>query len=179
MGYKGNFKGLGVLFDTFPNNPRPAHGFPYISVVYGDGTKQYNHLDDGISMEIGGCEADFRAKSYSTRAKITYLAGTVEVLIDSDGEDEWKSCAKIKGIKLNPMSYVGFTAATGEVFDAHKILSVTTVEVFPGSFDYFSMHGEVHRSSSTWIILLIFFCVIGFLYYYMKKRQSSSKNRLL
>jgi mannose-binding lectin 2 len=40
--------------------------------------------------------------------------------------DQWDDCFTLYDVKLPSTSYLGFTAVTGEVHDAHDIISITT-----------------------------------------------------
>lgn len=40
--------------------------------------------------------------------------------------DEWTDCFQVQNVKLPTAPYIGFTAMTGDVADAHDIISVTS-----------------------------------------------------
>ena len=50
--------GLGVFFDSFDNDNK--HNNPYISAMVNDGSKNYDHQNDGSTQQLAGCLRDFR-----------------------------------------------------------------------------------------------------------------------
>lgn len=130
FGRNPKFTGLGIFFDTFQNK-KSSTKFPYISAMVNDGTKTYKHHDDGVSTSIGGCSVDFRNAEHPTRAKISYISKNLQVFTDIDGEDNWSLCFQVPDVDLITEGFLGFSAATGQAHDIHKLLSVTTVQVNP------------------------------------------------
>ena len=51
--------GLGVFFDSFDNDNK--HNNPYIMAMTNDGTKHFDHQNDGSTQQIAGCLRDFRS----------------------------------------------------------------------------------------------------------------------
>ncbi|RKO99547.1 hypothetical protein CXG81DRAFT_3004, partial [Caulochytrium protostelioides] len=126
FGSKDQFQGLGVFFDTYPNGRHP-HAFPYVNAMVGDGKTPYDHATDGVSNEIGGCSLNFRNKNWPTRARVRYvpkLGIKVDLVVRSDGV--WESCFEAPAANLTAGGYLGFTAWTGDVSDAHDLLRVDT-----------------------------------------------------
>ena len=41
--------------------------------MIGDGKTKYDHSNDGIPQQIGGCSSDFRGKEHATLAKVKYV----------------------------------------------------------------------------------------------------------
>ena len=54
FGFKDQFEGLGIFFDTYKNN-RPGVVFPYVMAMVGDGQTSYDAAHDGKANEIAGC----------------------------------------------------------------------------------------------------------------------------
>lgn len=47
-----------------------------------DGTKEFDHANDGLMQQLGGCMRDFRNKPYAVRAKIEYYKNSLTVRVD-------------------------------------------------------------------------------------------------
>ena len=45
-------------------------------------------------------------------------------------EDDWEECFNAPNVKIPPVSYLGFSAETGELSDNHDIISVTTKNLY-------------------------------------------------
>lgn len=129
FGNKDLFKGLGVFFDTYPNG-RHAHSFPYVMVMVGDGKTSYDLANDGLKNELGGCEADFRNKDTPTKVRVKYYKDSyLEVSLAYKGWDQWDRCFTLDNVKLPAVPYIGFSALTGDVHDAHDLISVTSSSI--------------------------------------------------
>lgn len=67
--------------------------------------------------------------------KITYFAEkslTVDLMYKK--EDEWTQCFEVQDIKLPSVTYLGFSAETGELSDNHDIIKVETKNLYsPGA----------------------------------------------
>ena len=50
--------GLGLFFDSFDNDNK--HNNPYIMAMTNDGTKLFDHQNDGSTQQLAGCLRDFR-----------------------------------------------------------------------------------------------------------------------
>ncbi|KAF9910627.1 hypothetical protein BX616_010823 [Lobosporangium transversale] len=127
FGNRDNFEGVGIFFDTYANS-RQAHSFPFVMAMVGDGRTSYDNANDGQPNNVGSCEVDFRRKDIPTKGRITYYreSGTLTFQIQTVAWDQWDPCFTLYDVKLPPLSYLGFTAVTGEVHDNHDIISVTT-----------------------------------------------------
>ncbi|KAL9543100.1 hypothetical protein MBANPS3_008282 [Mucor bainieri] len=132
FGSVDRFEGLGVFFDTYDNERAHRHTFPYVMAMLGDGMKSYDNNKDGSDTELAGCEADFRAKGYPTRARLTYhKKNYLQLDLMWRQEDEWDKCFKVHDVTLPEQIYLGFSAHTGEVTDNHDIISVLTKSIPP------------------------------------------------
>ncbi|KAF9426237.1 hypothetical protein BGZ76_002850, partial [Entomortierella beljakovae] len=129
FGSRDNFHGLGVFFDTYANK-RGSRQWPYVMAMNGDGAT-YDNDNDGEKNEIGGCHSNFRDRSIPTKGRLTYseAASTVKLQLQVDDENRWDDCFTLFDIKLPVSPYLGFTAHTGEVHDAHDIISVSTTAI--------------------------------------------------
>ncbi|KAK3711223.1 hypothetical protein LTR37_009817 [Vermiconidia calcicola] len=134
FGMKDRFEGLGLFFDTYKNN-RPGTVFPYVMAMVGDGQTSYDQANDGKNQELAGCSArGIRNADIPTKAKITYFQDkelTVELMYKK--EDEWTRCFQVSGVKLPSVTYLGFSAETGQLSDNHDIIRVDTRNLYSPS----------------------------------------------
>ncbi|GLB37850.1 putative legume-like lectin family protein [Lyophyllum shimeji] len=126
FGNKDNFEGLGIFLDTYQNG-RHSYSFPRIYAMLGDGETSYDFGNDGDEQSIGGCSANFRRTNVATKLKITYVREKfLDVKIQYKAWDDWSDCFHLKNVSLPATPFLGFTAMTGDVSDAHDIITVTT-----------------------------------------------------
>jgi len=119
--------GLGVFFDSFDNDNK--HNNPYISAMVNDGSKVYDHQNDGSTQQLAGCLRDFRNKPFPVRAKIEYFKNTLTVLIHngmSNNEKDFELCIRSENVVLPKNGYFGVSAATGGLADDHDVLKFVT-----------------------------------------------------
>ncbi|XP_073334311.1 lectin, mannose-binding 2-like a isoform X1 [Pagrus major] len=136
FGNMDNFTGLGVFVDTYPNEekhleaqkkrytPRTQRIFPFVLAMVGNGTISYDHERDGRTTELGGCNAMVRNLKHDTFLFIRYIRRRLTVMIDIDGQHEWRDCLDIPGVRLPQGYYFGATAITGDLSDNHDIISL-------------------------------------------------------
>ncbi|KAF5909432.1 VIP36-like protein isoform X1, partial [Clarias magur] len=136
FGNKDFFTGLGVFIDTYPNEekhieaqkkrytPRTQRIFPYILAMVGNGTISYDHERDGRPTELGGCNAMVRNLKHDTFIFIRYVRRRLTVMIDIDGQHEWRDCLDIPGVRLPQGYYFGASAITGDLSDNHDLISL-------------------------------------------------------
>ncbi|TKA29759.1 hypothetical protein B0A50_03122 [Salinomyces thailandicus] len=194
FGMKDRFEGLGLFFDTYKNN-RPGVVFPYVMAMVGDGQTNYDQGSDGKANELAGCSArGIRNADFPTRAKVTYFQDkqlTVDLMYKKD--DEWTRCFEVPGVKLPSVSYLGFSAETGELSDKHDIVKVETKNLYSptgqtskgaaGSKEYSRSKGRASKSkeSSGWLWffakVLLFGLVVGGAYVGFTAYRSRSRDR--
>ena len=188
FGNSEKFKGLGVFFDTFRNSGNTRGSFPLVSVlVNGDGSKSYDHDNDG-GQDLSSCSVKFRNEKIA-RARVTLLDGSLTVETTIGSGDDWKPCVKLDNVNLgSDGKYVGFTAATGQVYDEHDLVYVMTNKIEkPGSSSSSSYKSQSQQSSSSsssstgskssggsgWLwFLVLLVCIIGFAAYYYNRALS-------
>ncbi|XP_060916671.1 lectin, mannose-binding 2-like a isoform X1 [Labrus mixtus] len=136
FGHMDNFTGLGVFVDTYPNEekqleaqkkrytPRTQRIFPFVLAMVGNGTISYDHERDGRPTELGGCNGMVRNLKHDTFLFIRYIRRRLTVMIDIDGQHEWRDCLDIPGVRLPKGYYFGATAVTGDLSDNHDIISL-------------------------------------------------------
>ena len=134
FGMKDRFEGLGIFFDTYKNN-RPGVVFPYVMAMLGDGQTSYDQANDGKANELAGCSArGIRNSDIATKVKVTYFQDkelTVDLMYKQ--EDVWTRCFEVPNIKLPSVTYLGFSAETGELADNHDIISIETKNLYSPS----------------------------------------------
>ncbi|TNN81161.1 VIP36-like protein [Liparis tanakae] len=136
FGNMDNFTGLGVFVDTYPNEekhleaqkkrytPRTQRIFPFVLAMVGNGSISYDHERDGRPTELGGCNAMVRNLKHDSFLFIRYVRRRLTVMIDIDGQHEWRDCLDIPGVRLPLGYYFGATAVTGDLSDNHDIISL-------------------------------------------------------
>ena len=178
FGMRDQFEGLGLFFDTYKNN-RPGVVFPYVMAMIGDGSTTYDQANDGKANELAGCSArGIRNAEHPTRAKVTYFQDkTLSLDLMYKKEDEWTRCFDVSNVKLPSVTYLGFSAETGELSDNHDIISVETKNLYSptgasaaGSKDYSRGKGKSKKarvSSSegggSWLWFFAKFIIFGLL----------------
>ncbi|KAJ7099427.1 legume-like lectin family-domain-containing protein [Mycena belliarum] len=126
FGNQDNFEGLGIFLDTYANT-RHGYSFPRVSSMLGDGKTSYDFGKDGDGQDIGACSANFRQTNVATKVKITYVKnGFLDVKVQYRAWDEWTDCFYKEKVDLINAPFLGFSAMTGDVFDNHDIIAVTT-----------------------------------------------------
>ncbi|KAJ8346904.1 hypothetical protein SKAU_G00283050 [Synaphobranchus kaupii] len=130
------FTGLGVFVDTYPNEekhleaqkrrytPRTQRIFPYVLAMVGNGSLAYDHERDGRPTELGGCTAMVRNLKHDTFLFIRYVRRRLTIMIDIDGQHEWRDCLDIPGVRLPEGYYFGASAITGDLSDNHDLISL-------------------------------------------------------
>ncbi|KAL9058448.1 MAG: hypothetical protein Q9162_001743 [Coniocarpon cinnabarinum] len=152
FGFKDEFEGLGLVFDTYKNN-RPGTVFPYVMAMMGDGKTAYDQAHDGKANEVAGCSArGIRNAQLPTKGRLTYFQDknlTLDLQYKTEGE--WEPCFDTPDIKIPSVSYLGFTAATGDLSDNFDIIGVETKNLYSSAGGSGRTHGSTagYRGSSS------------------------------
>ncbi|KAF3022450.1 hypothetical protein G7054_g1573 [Neopestalotiopsis clavispora] len=135
FGHSDEFEGLGIFVDTYKNN-RPGVVFPYVMAMVGDGKTSYNKNNDGKDAEFAGCSArGIRHSSVPTKLRLTYFQDkSLKLELQYKKEDDWALCFETNEPPSIPsVTYLGFSAETGELSDNHDIISVRAKNLYtPG-----------------------------------------------
>ncbi|KAI9723380.1 MAG: hypothetical protein M1812_001264 [Candelaria pacifica] len=175
FGSTDRFEGLGIFFDTYKNN-RPGVVFPYVMAMLGDGQTTYDQANDGKANELAGCSArGLRGASVPTKARLTYYQDSfLRLDLQYKSEDEWINCFEIPKINIPSVTYLGFSAETGELSDNHDIVKVDSRNLYsstqhkspsspsgkPKGKDYDPNQGH-HSGGWSWFFLkIIFLCIV-------------------
>ncbi|KAI1090888.1 concanavalin A-like lectin/glucanase domain-containing protein [Rostrohypoxylon terebratum] len=132
FGHADNFEGLGVFIDTYKNN-RPGVVFPYVMAMVGDGKTSYNKDNDGKDTEFAGCSArGIRNANIPTKLKLTYFQDkSLKLELQYKNEDDWQLCFETSEPPAIPsVTYLGFSAETGELSDNHDIISIDAKNLY-------------------------------------------------
>jgi hypothetical protein len=97
---------------------------PYVYALVNNGTKEYDKIKVGDFPE--GCHIPFRdaTKFMETMARVTFLDGTLSVVMRPLGSMDWVRCFEIKNVKLPNYGFFGVTAMTGELVDHHQMIEM-------------------------------------------------------
>ncbi|KAL9023460.1 MAG: hypothetical protein Q9196_007186, partial [Gyalolechia fulgens] len=132
FGSVDRFEGLGIFIDTYKNQ-RPGVVFPYVMAMVGNSSVTYDKDHDGKENEIAGCSKPpaqargIRSASVPTKIRLTYFAEkSLTVDLQYRAENEWTECFETGPLPLPSVSYLGFSAETGELSDNHDIISIET-----------------------------------------------------
>jgi len=132
FGSSDKWVGLGIIFDSFDNDNK--HNNPYIMAVVNDGTREFDHQNDGATQLLAGCLRDFRNKPFPTRAKIEYYQNTLTVLFHSgmtNNDQDFEMCLRAENVILPKYGHFGLSAATGGLADDHDVLHFLTTSLHP------------------------------------------------
>jgi mannose-binding lectin 2 len=107
--------------------------------IMGDGQTKYDMAHDGDSQALGACsvrvlslpaipththscaQGNIRRTNVATKIKITFLKDEyVDVALQYKAWDEWTHCFRIDKVALPISPFIGFSAITGDVHDAHE-----------------------------------------------------------
>jgi len=174
FGNGDNFVGLGIFLDTYANGHQ-GYSFPRINAMLGDGKTSYSVADDGEPHILAGCSANFRRTNVATKLKIIFFKDKfLDVKLQHRAWDDWTDCFHLKNVTLPPNPYLGFSAMTGDVSDAHDIITVTSYSAFlaqpdaPQKKKSFFSSSTGDATSSSWsgiffkLFLLVGACVGGY-----------------
>ncbi|KAK6620012.1 hypothetical protein RUM44_006412 [Polyplax serrata] len=132
FGSSDKWVGLGVMFDSFDNDNK--HNNPFIMAVANDGTREFDHANDGSSQLLAGCLRDFRNKPFPTKAKIEYFNNVLTVLFHNgmtNNEQDYEMCLRYENVFLPEEGYFGLSAATGGLADDHDVIHFLTTSLHP------------------------------------------------
>ncbi|OAA58582.1 lectin family integral membrane [Niveomyces insectorum RCEF 264] len=131
FGSVDKFEGLGIFFDTYKNN-RPGVVFPFVMAMVGDGKTSYDKDTDGKSNELAGCSARGIRGPHPNLFRLTYFQDkSLKLELQYKAEGEWTLCFETsEPPTLPPVTYLGFSAETGELSDNHDIISVSVSSLY-------------------------------------------------
>lgn len=137
FGMVDEFEGLGIVIDTYKNN-RPGVVFPYVMALTGDGKTKYDKDADGKANEFAACSArGIRGATIPTKLRLTYFQDkSLKLELQYKSEGEWTLCFESdKPPAIPQVSYLGFSAETGELSDNHDIISINVNNLYQARTD--------------------------------------------
>ncbi|KKY23833.1 putative histone [Phaeomoniella chlamydospora] len=147
--------------------------------MVGDGNTAYDQEHDNKGTEVAGCSArGLRNANVPTKAKLTYLQDkSLTLQLQYKSEDTWTDCFSItptesRPLKLPSVSYLGFSAETGELSDNFDIISVDAKNLYsptsgsnrgrPDAYRGGRARRQKKKGSWTWFFFkIISFCGKG------------------
>ncbi|KAJ3508412.1 hypothetical protein NLJ89_g5768 [Agrocybe chaxingu] len=172
FGSKDEFNGLGIFLDTYAN-ARHTYAFPRIVAVLGDGKTKYDYASDGDTQAIGACSANFRRTNVATKLKVTYVRDAfLDLKIQYKAWDDWTDCFYLEKVALPQNPFLGFSAMTGDVSDAHDIITVTSYSAIMSQPDsplnkhkvassFFGSRSHADSSGGSWLGLFFKLFLLG------------------
>ncbi|KAF5270230.1 hypothetical protein FQA39_LY08444 [Lamprigera yunnana] len=134
FGSSDKWVGLGIFFDSFDNDNK--HNNPYIMGMVNDGSKLFDHQNDGGNQVMAGCLRDFRNKPFPTRARVEYYQNVLTVFFHNgitNNEGDYELCFRTENVILPKGGHFGVSAATGGLADDHDVLHILTSSLWaPG-----------------------------------------------
>lgn len=208
MGGPENFRGLGIIVDTFKNdreNPGDTDGFPKISGFLNDGKWAIHKEKDGKGQSFGSCSGERRKfmRNKQVRMKIRYYNKDLEVFYLEEMSNDWKFCFSAQDVDLPTWFFMGVSAATGELYDYHDVMSIKTYELPKGKTPVYKneltgeaiplmnvsprINGETSgdegepfvKESNRTVFYMVIFVVLGCLGFFghMKRKAQEELNR--
>jgi len=131
FGHNEKFTGLGIFIDTYKNGDS-NNAYPLVYGMVNDGTVSYDQdKDGGETGMLNNCYAGLRNKNHDSHLRIyyNYEEKYLEVGIDVDQNDKWRSCFTKRNLVLPGGYYIGVTAATGDLTDNHDVTAIRTYQL--------------------------------------------------
>jgi len=136
--------------------------FPRIIAMQGDGKTSYDVGKDGVPTMIGECAADYRRANVATKLKVIYVKDTVlDVKIQYKGWEEWSNCFTLQDISVPSNPFIGLSAMTGDITDAHDIISVSVSSAILSAAEAPRDKLRPTESGAGWIPSLTRFLIFG------------------
>lgn len=163
--------------------------------MIGDGKTQYDHNNDNKATVAGhGCEANIRGSKEPIRARITYFKNDVLELKFTDNTDKgWQTCFVLSNVTLPQSGYLGFSSATGDLYDNHDIYRVMTFnklqrDEFSGN-DAIDSHlhddhaaktagGSIGSSFWTWFLRLGGLSIVAAVAFYIYRAMNTKSRKV-
>ncbi|KAG8804850.1 hypothetical protein FRC18_007017, partial [Serendipita sp. 400] len=123
---KDKWNGLGIVIDTYANSHH-TYAFPRVMAMLGDGKTEYDLGNDGKANSIAACSAKVRRTDITTKLRMIYFRDDFfQVQVQYKGFNDWTDCFVIRNISLPLNPFLGVTAQTGDVYDEHDIISISS-----------------------------------------------------
>lgn len=130
FGSNDQWIGLGVFFDSFDNDNK--HNNPYIMAMTNDGTKLFDHQNDGATQQLAGCLRDFRLV-YSTMIRWVPENKTILVVFLIQ---QFVFCFSLKIIPPSILKMIFFLPTFFKVCSSELL----KINDFTGKHDFFGLN---------------------------------------
>lgn len=118
-----DFKGIGIVFDTYDNDGQRDN--PVVSVIQGtgDAKQKWEIENDLLNQAKMRCVYEFRntPKGENVKARILYADKTLQVFLSTAGDSKETYCGQVNNIDLPIGYHFGVTATTGHLADNHDV----------------------------------------------------------
>lgn len=132
-----NFRGIGIIFDTFKNTENLAQHRDVSVLINTDG---HRHREEMIHTSPGcntnptaryhNVRDDFDVTESMSRATIVLHPDMLTIKVDARNTGEWQDCVEVPLEGMDPSwlarSFMGISASTGSLADNHDIISIQT-----------------------------------------------------
>jgi mannose-binding lectin 1 len=118
-----DFKGLGIIFDTYDNDGQRDN--PVVSVIYGAGdpNQKWDIENDLNAQAKMRCVYEFRntPKHSQVKARIVYADKTLRIFLSTAEDEKETYCGQVENLEMPTGYYFGITASTGHLADNHDV----------------------------------------------------------
>ncbi|XXQ37674.1 L-type lectin-like domain-containing protein [Plasmodiophora brassicae] len=149
FGSRDKFKGLAIVFDSHDNDN--LRNNPSVSAHVFDGTRQYNHADDGLGTQLAGCIADFRNRADVVSSRVSFNGTVLGVYLDLSGQGKYRKCLEANvNLQMGPV-HLGVSAETlGSAAnqEMHEVVGIRvtgTTDPIPGHVRQMAIDEEQRR----------------------------------
>jgi mannose-binding lectin 2 len=104
--------------------------------MVGDGRTPYDKANDGKANEFAGCSArGIRGTTQPVKMRITYWQDKfLKLELQYKDNGEWQKCFEKENPPVLPsVTYLGVSAETGELSDAHDVISIVAKNLYAGN----------------------------------------------
>lgn len=139
-GHSMNFKGFGIVLDTYDNDG--LHDNPTIGILVNDGTIQkFSPQKDFVNDYLASCIFDYRSPSrkHISTIRVRYSKGVVSVYASKNQELKEELCFTVEDIDIDVKKdryYIGLTAETGAMHQEHDVVFMHTLPLEGVEYDH-------------------------------------------
>lgn len=130
FGMRENFKGIGIIVDTYDNVA--GRSSPYLRIYSNDGTKAFDASQNGAALQVAEAPLSDTLRDRINKLRITYDQGYMSVDIDYDSMENFEPVINNVNVPMPSVTgerHFGISAATGNLYDAHSVVSFLTYSI--------------------------------------------------
>jgi mannose-binding lectin 2 len=137
-------------------------------------SKEFSFYKNNQHRLTEGQARGIRGAAIPTKARLTFVQDTsLKLELRYKSENEWTTCFDTGAVALPSVSYIGWSAETGELSDNFDIISIETRNLYAitsasgskASPDDLSKRSKKTKSGGGWgwflVKILLFFLVLG------------------